>query len=239
MNKIKLILRSTVANLYFYPSLMLGFAIAISVGIFSRKKMISLWDNHLHPIIFKPMLKLCGIEIEVRGKEYIKPGFIFASKHESAFETYAYTGIIKNSVFVLKKELTYIPLFGWGQALYGMIPIDRGAGAKAMKGMLKEAKDRVKKGRNIIIFPEGTRCKHLQVKGYKSGIVFLAEGLDMPIVPVALNSDLCWSKASFIRRPGKVIFEFLPPMRVSDYKNKKEFMEALQDKIETTCQKIA
>ena len=239
MNKIKLILRSTIANLYFYPSLMLGFAIAISVGIFSRKKMVSLWDNHLHPIIFKPMLKLCGIEIEVRGKEYIKPGFIFASKHESAFETYAYTGIIKNSVFVLKKELTYIPLFGWGQALYGMIPIDRGAGAKAMKGMLKEAKDRVKKGRNIIIFPEGTRCKHLQVKGYKSGIVFLAEGLDMPIVPVALNSDLCWSKASFIRRPGKVIFEFLPPMRVSDYKNKKEFMEALQDKIETTCQKIA
>ena len=239
MTKLKLILRSTIANLYFYPALMVGFAIAISVGIFSRTKMVSLWDNHLHPLIFKPMLKLCGIEIEVRGKEYIKPGYIFASKHESAFETYAYTGIIKNSVFVLKKELTYIPLFGWGQSLYGMIPIDRGAGAKAMKGMLKEAKDRVKKGRNIIIFPEGTRCKHLEVKGYKSGIVFLAEGLDMPIVPVALNSDLCWSKASFIRRPGKVIFEFMEPMRVSDYKSKKEFMEALQNRIETACQKIA
>ena len=239
MNKLKLILRSTIANVYFYPSLMVGFLISICVGIFSRTKMVLLWDNHLQPLIFKPMLKLCGIEIEVRGEEYIKPGYIFASKHESAFETYAYTGIIKNSVFVLKKELTYIPLFGWGQALYGMIPIDRGAGAKAMKGMLKEAKDRVKKGRNIIIFPEGTRCKHLQVKGYKSGIVFLAEGLDMPIVPVALNSDLCWSKASFIRRPGKVIFEFLPPMRVSDYKNKKEFMEALQNRIETACQKIS
>ena len=239
MTKLKLILRSTIANLYFYPALMVGFAIAISVGIFSRTKMVSLWDNYLHPLIFKPMLKLCGIEIEVRGKEYIKPGYIFASKHESAFETYAYTGIIKNSVFVLKKELTYIPLFGWGQALYGMIPIDRGAGAKAMKGMLKEAKDRVKKGRNIIIFPEGTRCKHLEVKGYKSGIVFLAEGLDMPIVPVALNSDLCWSKASFIRRPGKVIFEFMEPMRVSDYKSKKAFMEELQNRIETTCQKIA
>ncbi|MBR5598502.1 MAG: 1-acyl-sn-glycerol-3-phosphate acyltransferase [Alphaproteobacteria bacterium] len=221
MTKLKLILRSTVANLYFYPAMMLGFVIAIIVGLFSRKKMVYIWDNHLHPLIFKPMLKLCGIEIEVRGEEYIKPGYIFASKHESAFETYAYTGIIKNSVFVLKKELTYIPLFGWGQALYGMIPIDRGAGAKAMKGMLKEAKKRTKDGRNIIIFPEGTRCKHLQVKGYKSGIVFLAEGLDMPIVPVALNSDLCWSKASFIRRPGKVIFEFMEPMRVSDYKNKK------------------
>ena len=239
MTKLKLILRSTVANLYFYPAMMLGFVIAIIVGLFSRKKMVYIWDNHLHPLIFKPMLKLCGIEIEVRGEEYIKPGYIFASKHESAFETYAYTGIIKNSVFVLKKELTYIPLFGWGQALYGMIPIDRGAGAKAMKGMLKEAKKRTKDGRNIIIFPEGTRCKHLQVKGYKSGIVFLAEGLDMPIVPVALNSDLCWSKASFIRRPGKVIFEFMEPMRVSDYKNKKEFMEELENRIETACQKIA
>ncbi|MBR5154185.1 MAG: 1-acyl-sn-glycerol-3-phosphate acyltransferase [Alphaproteobacteria bacterium] len=239
MTKLKLFLRSTIANLYFYPALMLGFVVAICVGLVSRPQMVALWDNKLHPLIFKPMLKLCGIEIEVRGKQYIKPGYIFASKHESAFETYAYTGIIKNSIFVLKKELTYIPLFGWGQALYGMIPIDRSAGAKAMKGMLKEAKKRVQEGRNIIIFPEGTRCKHLEVKGYKSGIVFLAEGLDLPIVPVALNSDLCWSKASFIRRPGKVIFEFMEPMRVSDYKSKKEFMEALQDRIETACQKIA
>ena len=217
---------------------MIGFSIVIIVGLFSRPKMINLWDNHIHPIIFKPMLKLCGIEIEVRGEQYIKPGYIFASKDESAFETFAYTAIIKNSVFVLKKELTYIPLFGWGQALYGMIPIDRGAGAKAMKGMLKEAKKRTEQGRNIIIFPEGTRCKHLEVKGYKSGIVFLAEGLNMPIVPVALNSDLCWSKASYIRRPGKVIFEFMEPMKVSDYKSKKEFMEELQNRIETACQKI-
>ncbi len=239
MSKLKLILRSTIANLYFYPSLMIGFSIAIIVGLLSRPKMIKVWDNHIHPIIFKPMLKLCGIEIEVRGEQYIKPGYIYASKHESAFETFAYTAIIKNSVFVLKKELTYIPLFGWGQALYGMIPVDRSAGAKAMKGMLKEAKKRIEQGRNIIIFPEGTRCKHLEVKGYKSGIVFLAEGLNLPIVPVALNSDLCWSKASFIRRPGKVIFEFMEPMKVSDYKSKKEFMDELQNRIETACQKMA
>ena len=238
MNKIKLILRSTVANLYFYPSLMLGFAIAISVGIFSRKKMVSLWDNHLHPIIFKPMLKLCGIEIEVRGKEYIKPGFIFASKHESAFETYALPTIIPNSVFVLKKELTYVPIFGWAQALYGMIPVDRGAGAKAMKGMLVQTKKRIEEGRSLVIFPEGTRCKHLQVKGYKSGVVFLAESLNKPVVPVALNTDLCWAKASFLRHPGKIIFEFLPPIKVSDYKSKKEFMDELENRIETACKKM-
>ena len=238
MNKTKIFLRSLGANLYFYPTMAVAFTICILVGIFSRKAMICLWDKHLHDIIWKIMLKLCGIEVEVRGKEYITDGVIFASKHESAFETYAYTGIIPNSVFVLKKELTYIPLFGWGQALYGMIPIDRGAGAKAMKGMLKEAKNRVENGRSIIIFPEGTRCKHLQVKGYKSGIVFLAEGLDMPIVPVALNSDLVWSKGAFLRYPGKVIFEFTKPMKPSDFKNKKEFMAALQERIETTCKNL-
>lgn len=238
MKNVTIFLRSLVANSFFYPALAVGFTIIIVVGLFSQKAMIKVWDKGLHPIIWGTMLKLTGIEIEVKGKEYIKPGVIFASKHESAFETYAYTAIIENSVFILKKELTYIPLFGWGQALYGMIPVDRSAGGKAMKGMLKEAKKRVEKGRSIIIFPEGTRCKHGQIKGYKSGIVFLAEGLDMPIVPVALNTDLHWSKASFIRRPGKVTFEFMEPMRVSDYKSKKEFMTELENRIETACAKL-
>jgi 1-acyl-sn-glycerol-3-phosphate acyltransferase len=238
MKKIILFTRSLVANLFFYPAMALGFVVSIPLGLFSRKAMVALWDRFLHPVIWGIMLKLCGITLEVRGKEFITPGVIFASKHESALETYAYTDIIPHSVFVLKKELTYIPLFGWGQALYGMIPVDRGAGAKAMKGMLKEAKNRVENGRSIIIFPEGTRCKHGQVKGYKSGIVFLAEGLDMPVVPVALNSDLLWSKGAFLRHPGKVIFQFMEPMKVSDYKGKKEFMAALEEKIEQACQKL-
>lgn len=238
MKKVWIFLRSLIANVYFYPVMALGFAVCLPVGLLSRKAMIKLWDKGLHPLIWGGMHKLCGIKIEVIGREFIKPGYIFASKHESAFETYAYTHIIPNSVFVLKKELTYIPLFGWGQALYGMIPVDRGAGGKAMKGMLKAAKDRVKNGRSIIIFPEGTRCKHGEVKGYKSGIVFLAEGLDMPIVPVALNSDLCWSKGAFLRYPGTVSFVFMEPMRVSDFNGKKAFMEELERRIEKKCSEL-
>ena len=238
MCKVWIFLRSLVANLYFYPVQAVGFSLCILVGVFSRKAMIKMWDKGLHPLIWGGMLKLTGIKIVVKGEEYIKPGVIFASKHESAFETYAYTHIIPNSVFVLKKELTYIPLFGWGQALYGMIPVDRGAGAKAMKGMLKAALDRVKNGRSIIIFPEGTRCKHGQVKGYKSGIVFLAEGLNQEVVPVALNSDLCWSKGAFLRKPGVVTFEFMAPMRVEDYGAKKEFMAALEERIENKCAEL-
>lgn len=238
MKNVTIFLRSLVANAFFYPAQFVGFTVIILTGIFSRKLAVKSWDKFMHPIIWGTMLKLCGIKIEVKGREYITPDVIFASKHESAFETYAFTALIPNSVFVLKKELTYIPLFGWGQAIYGMIPVDRGAGGKAMKGMLKEAKKRVKDGRSIIIFPEGTRCKHGQVKGYKSGIVFLADGLDMPIVPVALNTDLHWSKSSFLRRPGTVTFEFMEPMRVSDYASKKEFMAELENRIETACAKL-
>ena len=238
MKTAKLYLRSLIANIYFYPTLMIGFALSVIVGVINRKKMPYIWDNYIIPPILNGMLKLTGIEIEVRGKENITPDVIFASKHESAFETYALPTIIPNSVFVLKKELTYVPIFGWAQALYGMRPVDRGAGAKAMKGMLVQTKKRIEEGRSLVIFPEGTRCKHLQVKGYKSGVVFLAESLNKPVVPVALNTDLCWAKASFLRRPGKIIFEFLPPIKVSDYKSKKEFMEELENRIETACKKM-
>lgn len=237
-NKIVVFLRSLAGNLWFYPMQAIAFVFVIGVGLFSRKACVALWDKYLHPIIWQTMLKICGIKIVVNGKEYIKPGYIFASKHESALETYAYTAIIPNSVFVLKKELTYVPLFGWGQAVYGMIPVDRGAGGSAMRGMLKRAKIRIDEGRKLIIFPEGTRCKHRQVKGYKSGIVFLAHELDMPVVPVALNSDLCWAKNAFMIYPGTVTFEFMEPMKLSDYAGKKEFMEELEKRIETKCAEL-
>jgi len=238
MNKFVIFLRSLVAHIWFLLSQGVFFVLVIIVGLFSRKACVALWDKYLHPIYWQTMLKICGIKIVVKGKEYIKPGYIFASKHESALETYAYTAIIPNSVFVLKKELTYVPLFGWGQAVYGMIPVDRGAGGSAMRGMLKRAKIRIDEGRKLIIFPEGTRCKHRQVKGYKSGIVFLAHELDMPVVPVALNSDLCWSKNAFMIYPGTVTFEFMEPMKLSDFAGKKEFMEELERRIETKCAEL-
>ncbi|MBP5697937.1 MAG: 1-acyl-sn-glycerol-3-phosphate acyltransferase [Alphaproteobacteria bacterium] len=238
MNKICIFLRSLIANIWFYLAQAVAYVFVILVGIFSRKACVVLWDKFFHPIIWKTMLFLCGIKVEVKGKEYVKQGYIYASKHESAFETFAYTAIIPNSIFILKKELTYLPLFGWGQALYGMIAVDRSAGSKAMKGMLRDAKKRVAEGRNIIIFPEGTRCKHGEVKGYKSGVLFLAEGLDMQIVPAALNTGLHWGKGAFLKYPGTVTFEFMPPMKVSDFASKKEFMEELEKRIESKCAEL-
>ena len=231
-----LFLRSLVANLYFYPAMALGFVVSLPVGVFSRPAMVAMWDKFLHPVIWSGMLKLCGITIEVRGKEYITPGVIFASKHESALETYCMSMFIKKAVFILKKELTYIPIFGWAQHFYGMIPVNRAAGGSAMKAMMKEAKDRMSKGRPIIIFPEGTRCKPGTTKGYKPGLLFIAEQLKAPVIPVALNTGLFWAKNSFLRYPGKVIIEFMEPM--PEIADKKEFMAELEKRIEGKCAEL-
>ena len=178
-----------------------------------------------------------GLKIEIRGKEFMKQeGVIYASKHESALETYCMSMFIKKAVFILKKELTYIPIFGWAQHFYGMIPVNRAAGGSAMKGMMKEAKDRMSKGRPIIIFPEGTRCKPGTTKGYKPGLLFIAEQLDAPVIPVALTTGLFWAKNSFLRYPGTAVIEFMEPMKAGA--DKKAFMAELEKRIEAKCAEL-
>ena len=115
---------------------------------------------------------------------------VYASKHESALETYAMTTIITRGVMILKKELTYIPFFGWAQWLYGLIPVDRGAGARAMKKMLVAAQKRVEEKRPIIIFPEGHRMKPGTTQKYKPGFLFMAQNLKLPVGKVsAMRAD--------------------------------------------------
>ena len=106
-----------------------------------------------------------------------------------------------------------------------------------MKNMLKDVKKRINDNRPVVIFPEGTRCKPGTTKGYKSGIMFLAENLDLPVIPVALNTGLFWAKNSFLRYPGTAVFEFLPAISAKG-KTKEEFMNELQKAIETKCAEL-
>lgn len=189
------------------------------------------------PFILWNLKLIAGMEIEIRGKEYMKQeGVLYASKHESALETYCLSSYITKLVFVLKKELTYIPLFGWAQYFYGMIPVNRSAGGAAMKNMLKAAKNRLDDKRPIIIFPEGTRVKPGTINGYKPGLLFIAQNLNVPVIPVALNTGLFWQKNSFLRHPGKVIIEFMEPMPTD--LDKKDFMAELQKRIENKCAEL-
>lgn len=230
-------IRSTLANIFVYGCLLFGCVVSSLMGLFSRKSTVYFWNYFMIPVTMFFLRLFAGLKIEIRGKEFMKQeGVIYASKHESALETYCMSMFIKKAVFILKKELTYIPFFGWAQHFYGMIPVNRAAGGSAMKGMMKEAKDRMSKGRPIIIFPEGTRCKPGTTKGYKPGLLFIAEQLDAPVIPVALTTGLFWAKNSFLRYPGTAVIEFMEPMKAGA--DKKAFMAELEKRIEAKCAEL-
>lgn len=154
-----------------------------------------------------------GLDVEWRGRENIPAGgLLVASKHQSAWETFALLLAFERPVFVLKHELMRLPLFGWYLRRVGMIAVDRSAGASALTGMARTAREKVRDGYQVIIFPEGTRRAPGAPPDYKTGVAFLYDSLKVPCLPVALNSGLFWARQSFIRRPGTVVVSILPPL---------------------------
>ncbi len=232
------LIRSWLGSLWIYFWIAFGVILTCVLGWFIPQKwVIYYWNRFQLPVALWGLKVFGGICIEVRGKQYINQNkALYACKHESALETYVMSTIIVRGVMILKKELTYIPFFGWAQWLYGLIPVDRGAGAKAMKKMLAMAKKRVEQKRPIIIFPEGHRMKPGTTQKYKPGFLFMAQNLDLPIIPVALNSGLFWPRNSIKHFPGKVIIEFMEPMTAG--KDKNAFIEELQRKIEQKCDEL-
>lgn len=156
---------------------------------------------------------IVGIRYEVKGWENVPEGAcIIAAKHQSAYETCLLHILFKNPAIVLKKELTRIPIWGWYAQASGLIPVDRKGGAKSLKIMKKACDDAVSAGRKIVIFPQGTRVPPGVKKPYKVGVVALYQDLQLPIVPVALNSGLFWPKGEWIKKPGTVTVQFLTPI---------------------------
>lgn len=175
---------------------------------------------------------ICGITYEVRGREHISATpVIYASKHQSAWDTIIFLILLNAPAFVLKRELLRIPFWGWYLWRMKMIAIDRGAGSSSIKHMMKQAKEVLANGRSIIIFPEGTRTRPGADAHYHPGIIALYSMLNVPVVPVALNSGLFWGKNAFMKRPGTITIEFLPA--IAPGMNKSEFLPKLQNTIET------
>ena len=155
-----------------------------------------------------------GLKYEVRGWENVpKNGaFLIAAKHQSAYETMKFHVLFKDPAIILKRELLRIPLWGWMAAKARMIAIDRTDGKSALQTILENAKPVVESGRPIVIFPQGTRVPVGAYKPYKFGITRMYEHFDIPILPMAINAGVYWKKKAFIKRPGTVVFEFLPPI---------------------------
>jgi 1-acyl-sn-glycerol-3-phosphate acyltransferase len=176
--------------------------------------------------------RVAGVVYEVRGRENIPDGpALFAFKHQSAWETLAVNVLVPDPAVVLKRELKFIPIYGWFLQKAGMIPIDRSRGASALRHMVDAARAALSQGRSIVTFPEGTRSAVGAEPRYHPGVFALYAALDAPMIPVALNSGLCWRRRNFVIRPGRIIVEFLPP--IAPGLRRREFMAVLQDRIET------
>jgi 1-acyl-sn-glycerol-3-phosphate acyltransferase len=156
---------------------------------------------------------ICGIKTEVRGRENIpKQPHIVLCKHQSAWETFSLQTVFPDQVWVLKRELLWLPFFGWGLALTSPIAIDRSKGKQAMKQLLEQGKDRLQRGFCVVIFPEGTRMPYGVHGKYKIGGAMLGESSGAPVVPVAHNAGKFWGRNSFLKHPGTIIMSIGQPI---------------------------
>lgn len=226
-----LALRSLLFNILFYINLVLWQIALVPTFLMPRvalNRCFQLWARSNMWL----MRITVGTRVEVRGLENIpKGGLLVASKHQSFWETFALLPYFDDAAFVLKRELSWIPFFGWYAMKARMVPIDRGGSITTIKAMSKRARETTDEGRQLIIFPEGTRRAPGAEPDYKQGVIHLYRRLGQPCLPVALNSGHFWPRRRFMRYPGTIIVEFLPP--IPPGLPSKEFSGRLQDAIET------
>ena len=173
----------------------------------TRNRIISGWSR----LVVWLARVLCGIRWRVEGQEHLprRPAVILA-KHQSAWETMAFQVIFPPQVYLLKRELLWIPFFGWGLALTSPIAIDRSRGAAALRRLVRLGKERIERGFWVVVFPEGTRIPPGERRKYQPGGAMLAEHCGAPVVPVAHNAGLVWPRNAFIKRPGTITVRIGP-----------------------------
>src|SRR3954469_19289775 len=205
-------LRSLVFNVLFYIGLVFWIIVGIPTFLMPRWGIISIAQCWARSSIWL-MRVICNTKVEYRGTDKIPKGpLIVASKHQSMWETFALLQFFPQPLFILKRELKWIPFFGWYLTKADMIGVLRGAGGRSLIQMTRRAGAEVRRGRPLIIFPEGTRTAVDAPPHYKSGVGQIYVDSGVPCLPVALNSGLFWPRRSFLRYPGTIIVEFLDPL---------------------------
>lgn len=228
-------IRSLIFNIGFYGLTTLTCLLCMTCLLFSRDTVLKFTKAYLNSVTFleKHILKLT---YEIRGAEHLptEGTYLVAAKHQSAYETLKLHALFGDPTIVLKEELMRIPIFGAFLKKLDVIAINRSNKEASINAIIDGAKRMKEQGRPIIIFPQGTRVPinaTSKDKPYKGGIVKMYTTTDLPIIPMALNSGLFWGKNSFIKKPGKVIFEFLSPIEpgLPD----KKVMQAIEDRLES------
>jgi 1-acyl-sn-glycerol-3-phosphate acyltransferase len=179
----------------------------------------------------------CGLDYEVRGREHLPAGaVIVAMKHQSAWDTLATPVIFDRPAIVMKRELGWIPFYGWYALRAGMIAIDRAARPQALRQMVAASARAVAERRPIIIFPEGTRTDVGAAPAYQAGVFALYRQLGLALVPVAVNSGLYWGRREFAKRPGRIVVEILPAIAPGG--ERRAVMAALERAIEDATRRL-
>ena len=230
------LLRSALFNLCFYLLiivLMLAALPALARGgeaIESHARRWARWSIALLELI-------CGVKVEFRGIENLPAGAaIIAAKHQSTLDVLALILAVKHFTFIYKRELDFIPLFGSYLRACGQVSIDRSKRAGVLGQIVAAAKATFAKNRRLDIFPDGPRRPVGAPPLYKAGVARLAEATGVSCVPVALNSGLFWPRRQFMRQPGTMVVEFLPPIPAT--LDKDTFMQSLESRIETASDRL-
>jgi 1-acyl-sn-glycerol-3-phosphate acyltransferase len=228
--------RSLLFNIAFFTWNISLCVLCLWVLVLPRRVMRGVVKFYLSGIAFFERT-LLGLNYRVIGREHIPAGgCIIAAKHQSAWETFKLHLIFSDPVFVLKRELVFIPLWGWYTLKTGIVPVNRSKGASALRRMLRIAKKFADTGRQIIIFPQGTRLVPGQYRAYKPGVAALYENLKLPVVPIALNSGLFWPKGSFLKRSGTITLEILPP--IPPGLPRADMMQRLEKRLESATDRL-
>ena len=230
------IFRSVLFNILFYVNLVLHLLVTLPTLLLPYRYLLAVARSWANTNLWL-LRVICGIKVEFRGMEKRpRGGLIIASKHQSVWETFALLPFADDPVFILKRELMWIPLFGWCLWKADMIPVNRGARGPALAAMTERAKTEVRRGRQIIIFPEGTRRPPGAEPQYKFGVAHLYTETGVPCLPLALNSGLFWPRRSFRRFPGTVVLQVCDP--IPPGLERSEFIARLQNDIETATAKL-
>ncbi len=231
-------LRSLVFQIAFYAATIFYLLVFLPLLPFLSRKGLwrtcIMWWVATNVFLLKIIL---GTRAEIRGIENIPEGpLLIASKHQSAWETFALLPLFSDPAFILKRELMAIPVFGWFAARTRMIPVDRKGGSSAMKAMTRRAQADMAEGRQILIFPEGTRRPAGAPPDYKFGVAHLYSSLGVPCLPIALNSGLYWPRRTILKRSGTILVEILPALPPG--LPRRQFIGRLQADIEAASDRL-
>ncbi len=232
-----MLLRSAAFQIAFYAWTILMLLLYLPALLVPRLVIVNGMTLWARGVLFL-LRRIAGITFEARGAG-IAPGtaVILAAKHQSAFDTLIFHVLVHDPALVMKRELLAIPVYGWHARKVGMIAIDRKNGAAALRRLVQAARDAAAMHRPIVIFPQGTRTAPGVSAPYQPGIAALYAKLDLPVVPLAVNSGLFWPRRRFAKYPGTIVFEFLPA--IPPGLPRRQFMAELESAIETASLRLA